>query len=91
MLLTSTVKTVDGFEDRASGSVNGWFRAPRRSSTDPHSPSKTRMAPCRASIPLPFPITRLGRRGRPRIEQDADGTVWVGGPASTSIQGGVEL
>lgn len=35
--------------------------------------------------------TRLGRRGRPRIEQDADGTVWVGGPAVTCIQGDVEL
>jgi PhzF family phenazine biosynthesis protein len=35
--------------------------------------------------------TRLGRRGRPRIEQDADGTVWVGGPAITCIQGDVEL
>lgn len=35
--------------------------------------------------------TRLGRHGRPRIEQDADGTVWVGGPAITCIQGDVEL
>jgi PhzF family phenazine biosynthesis protein len=35
--------------------------------------------------------TRLGRRGRPRIEQDADGTVWVGGPAITCIQGDVEF
>ncbi|HEX6373330.1 MAG TPA: PhzF family phenazine biosynthesis protein [Longimicrobium sp.] len=35
--------------------------------------------------------TRLGRRGRPRIEQDADGTVWVGGPAITCIRGEVEL
>jgi PhzF family phenazine biosynthesis protein len=35
--------------------------------------------------------TRLGRRGRPRIDQDADGTVWVGGPAITCIQGEVEL
>jgi hypothetical protein len=30
-------------------------------------------------------------RGRPRIEQDADGTVWVGGPAITCIQGEVDL
>lgn len=35
--------------------------------------------------------TRLDRRGRPRIEQDADGTVWVGGPAITCIQGEVEM
>jgi PhzF family phenazine biosynthesis protein len=35
--------------------------------------------------------TRLGRSGRPRIEQDADGTVWVGGATITCIQGEVEL
>lgn len=35
--------------------------------------------------------TRLGRRGRPRIDQDADGTVWVGGAAITCIQGEVDL
>jgi PhzF family phenazine biosynthesis protein len=35
--------------------------------------------------------TRLGRRGRPRIERDADGTVWVGGPAITCITGEVDL
>ena len=35
--------------------------------------------------------TRLGRRGRPRIEQDADGTVWVGGATLTCIEGEVEI
>ena len=35
--------------------------------------------------------TRLGRRGRPRIGQDADGTVWVGGPTLTCITGEVEI
>jgi PhzF family phenazine biosynthesis protein len=35
--------------------------------------------------------TRLGRRGRPRISQDADGTVWVGGPTLTCITGEVEI
>lgn len=35
--------------------------------------------------------TRLGRRGRPRIDQDADGVVWVGGPAITCVAGEVEL
>lgn len=35
--------------------------------------------------------TRLGRRGRPRITQDADGTVWVGGPTITCITGEVEI
>ncbi|HEX8390812.1 MAG TPA: PhzF family phenazine biosynthesis protein [Longimicrobium sp.] len=31
--------------------------------------------------------TRLGRTGRPRIEQDASGTLWVGGPTITCIHG----
>jgi PhzF family phenazine biosynthesis protein len=31
--------------------------------------------------------TALGRAGRPRIEQDADGAVWVGGRTVTRIQG----
>lgn len=35
--------------------------------------------------------TRLGRRGRPRIDQDPDGTVWVGGATHTCIDGEVEL
>lgn len=35
--------------------------------------------------------TRLGREGRPRIEQDADGTVWVGGSTTTCIAGEIEI
>jgi PhzF family phenazine biosynthesis protein len=35
--------------------------------------------------------TRLGRTGRPEIDQDADGTVWVGGPTQTYIEGTVDL
>jgi PhzF family phenazine biosynthesis protein len=35
--------------------------------------------------------TRLGRRGRPRIDRDADGTIWVGGPTLTVIDGHVDL
>jgi PhzF family phenazine biosynthesis protein len=35
--------------------------------------------------------TRLGRTGRPQIDQDADGTVWVGGPTRTYIEGTVDL
>lgn len=35
--------------------------------------------------------TRLGRRGRPRISRDADGSVWVGGATLTCIQGEVEI
>ena len=35
--------------------------------------------------------TRLGRAGRPRIEQDADGTVWVGGATMTLSTGEIDL
>lgn len=35
--------------------------------------------------------TRLGRKGRVHIEQDADGTVWVGGKTVTCIRGEVEI
>lgn len=35
--------------------------------------------------------TRLGRRGRPRITQDTDGTVWVGGSTVTCITGETEI
>jgi PhzF family phenazine biosynthesis protein len=35
--------------------------------------------------------TRLGRAGRPRIDQDADGTIWVGGRSFGCIDGHVEL
>jgi PhzF family phenazine biosynthesis protein len=35
--------------------------------------------------------TRLGRAGRVGIEQDPDGTIWVGGPALTLVEGTVDL
>lgn len=35
--------------------------------------------------------TRLGRAGRARIRQDADGTVWVGGATRTHIRGEIDL
>jgi len=35
--------------------------------------------------------TRLGRMGRPRIDQDRDGTVWVGGAAFTCTRGEIEI
>lgn len=35
--------------------------------------------------------TRLGRRGRVRIDRDAEGQVWVGGSTSTVVVGDVEL
>jgi PhzF family phenazine biosynthesis protein len=35
--------------------------------------------------------TRLDRSGRPRVTQDADGTIWIGGPVHTCITGTIEL
>jgi len=35
--------------------------------------------------------TRLGRAGRPRIDQDEDGTIWVGGRSFTCVEGHLEL
>lgn len=35
--------------------------------------------------------TRLGRHGRPRVARDPDGTVWVGGPTVTRIDGHIDL
>lgn len=35
--------------------------------------------------------TCLGRSGRPRIDQDADGTVWVGGSTVTVISGEIDI
>ncbi|HLU56871.1 MAG TPA: PhzF family phenazine biosynthesis protein [Pseudonocardia sp.] len=35
--------------------------------------------------------TALGRAGRVHVDQDADGTVWIGGDAVTSIRGEIEI
>jgi predicted PhzF superfamily epimerase YddE/YHI9 len=35
--------------------------------------------------------TRLGVRGRPRIEQDATGQVWVGGATVTIVEGVIHV
>lgn len=35
--------------------------------------------------------TRLGRRGRPRIDRDDEGTVWVGGATVTCIDGEIKI
>jgi predicted PhzF superfamily epimerase YddE/YHI9 len=35
--------------------------------------------------------TALGRAGRVHIDQDADGTVWVGGDAVTCVRGEIEI
>lgn len=34
--------------------------------------------------------TRLGRQGRPRIDQDADGIIWVGGSTRSCIAGEID-
>jgi PhzF family phenazine biosynthesis protein len=34
---------------------------------------------------------RVGRTGRPQIDQGADGTVWVGGPTRTHVAGTVDI
>ena len=35
--------------------------------------------------------TKLGRLGRPHIERDADGTIWIGGSTLTCVRGEVEI
>jgi PhzF family phenazine biosynthesis protein len=35
--------------------------------------------------------TALGREGRVHVDQDPDGTVWVGGDAVTAVEGGIEI
>lgn len=35
--------------------------------------------------------TRLGRAGRVHIDQDVDGSVWVGGDAVTYVSGEIEI
>jgi len=35
--------------------------------------------------------TRLGRVGRPHVDEDADGTVWIGGATVTCIEGEIEI
>jgi PhzF family phenazine biosynthesis protein len=35
--------------------------------------------------------TRLGRMGRPRIERDGEGKIWVGGTTVTSIKGEIDI
>jgi PhzF family phenazine biosynthesis protein len=35
--------------------------------------------------------TKLGRLGRPYIEQDAEGTIWIGGTTVTHVKGEIEI
>jgi PhzF family phenazine biosynthesis protein len=66
-------------EDPVTGSLNaslaGWLLATGRA-TAPYVASQG---------------TVLGRRGRVRISQDPDGTVWVGGSTVTCVTGEVQL
>lgn len=66
-------------EDPVTGSLNAslaqWLLATKRA-TAPYVASQG---------------TRLGRKGRPRIDQDANGTVWVGGATVTCINGEIEI
>jgi PhzF family phenazine biosynthesis protein len=66
-------------EDPVTGSLNAsvaqWLLATERA-TAPYIASQG---------------TRVGRRGRVYIDQDEDGTVWVGGASVTRIQGEVDL
>ena len=50
------------------------------------------LASGRATVPyVASQGTRLGREGRPHIDQDADGTVWLGGTTVTCINGEIEV
>jgi PhzF family phenazine biosynthesis protein len=66
-------------EDPVTGSLNAslaqWLLATGRA-TAPYTASQG---------------TRLGRVGRPWIEQDSDGTVWIGGATTTHIRGEIEF
>ncbi|MEA2282067.1 MAG: hypothetical protein QOK21_2674 [Solirubrobacteraceae bacterium] len=66
-------------EDPITGSLNaslaGWLLATGRV----HAPYVARQG------------TALGRRGRVHVEQDAGGTVWVGGATETVVNGAVAL
>jgi predicted PhzF superfamily epimerase YddE/YHI9 len=35
--------------------------------------------------------SKVGCKGRPHIEQDADGTIWIGGATVTCVKGEVEI
>lgn len=66
-------------EDPVTGSLNAslaqWLLATGRA-TPPYSASQG---------------TRLGRAGRPHVDQDSDGTVWVGGRTVTHITGDISI
>jgi PhzF family phenazine biosynthesis protein len=66
-------------EDPVTGSLNASFAAWLLSCGRAKAPFRTSQGTC------------LGRRGRPEIDQDPDGTIWVGGSAVTCVRGEVAL
>lgn len=66
-------------EDPVTGSLNASFAQWMLSTGRAQAPYRTSQGTC------------LGRRGRPAIDQDADGTIWIGGTTFTCVQGEVEL
>jgi len=66
-------------EDPVTGSLNASLAQWLLSSGQAKAPYRTSQG------------TRLGRRGRPEIDQDADGTIWIGGTTFICVQGDVEL
>lgn len=66
-------------EDPVTGSLNASLAQWLLSSGQAKAPFRTSQG------------TRLGRRGRPTIDQDEDGTIWIGGTTFTCVQGEVEL
>jgi len=66
-------------EDPVTGSLNASFAQWMLSSGRATAPYRTSQG------------TRLGRKGRPEIDQDAEGTIWVGGTSFTCVRGEVEL
>ena len=66
-------------EDPVTGSLNASFAQWLLSTGRAKAPFRTSQGTC------------LGRRGRPEINQDEDGTVWIGGTTFTCVQGEVEL
>jgi len=66
-------------EDPVTGSLNASFAQWLLSTGRAKAPFRTSQGTC------------LGRRGRPEIDLDEDGTLWVGGSTFTCVQGEVEL
>jgi PhzF family phenazine biosynthesis protein len=66
-------------EDPVTGSLNASFAQWMLSTGRAKAPYRTSQGTC------------LGRRGRPEVDQDSDGTIWIGGTTFTCVRGEVEL